>query len=79
MMLDYSRQDLQGLGHLMQEVMEVSGIGWEDLRPGRLVYPLTTQKIKSVGRPIQEGFLGTKMSGNMSRSRIKLFPGLQLP
>ena len=27
MMLDYSRQDLQGLGHLMQEVMEISGIG----------------------------------------------------
>ena len=33
-MLDYSRQDLQGLGHLMKNVMEVSGIYWEDLGLG---------------------------------------------
>ena len=33
-MLDYSRQDLQSLGHLMEEVMNVSGVGWEDLGPG---------------------------------------------
>ena len=35
MMLEYSRQDLHGLRHLMLEVMEISGISWEDLRPGR--------------------------------------------
>ena len=35
MMLDYSRQDLNGLGQLMKELMDISGIGWEDLRPGR--------------------------------------------
>ena len=34
-MLDYSRQDLQGLEHLMKDVMEVPGIDWEDLGLGR--------------------------------------------
>ena len=30
-MLDYPRQDLQGLGHFMKDFMEVFGIDWEDL------------------------------------------------
>ena len=33
-MLDYSRQDLQGLGHLMKSVMKVAEIDWEDLGLG---------------------------------------------